>query len=66
MCSAHEGQLALTANLLIPDRLTETKQASPLHAVWRQHFIWDFFNLIRMPQFSKNLNKLDFVHFKRE
>ena len=62
----HEGRLALTANSLIPDRWTETKQASPLHAVWRRHFIWDFFNLIRMPQFSKNLNKLDSVHFKRE
>ena len=62
----HEGRLALTANSLIPDRWTETIQASPLHAVWRQHFIWDFLNLIRMPQFSKNLNKLDFVHFKRK
>ena len=29
----HEGQLALTANSLIPDRWTETKQASPLHVV---------------------------------
>ena len=66
VCIMHEGHLALTANSLIPDRWTKTKQASPLHTVWRQHFIWDFFNLICMPQFSKNLNKLDFVHFKRE
>ena len=62
----HKGRPALTVNPLIPDRWTETKQASPLHTVRRRHLIQDFFNLIHMPQFNKNLNKLDFDHFKKD
>ena len=63
---SHEGRLALTANSLIPDRWTETKQASPRHAVWRRHFIWDFSTSSACHSSVKNLNKLDFVHIKRE
>ena len=62
----HEGRLALIANSLIPDRWTETKQASPLHAVWRRHFIWDFSTSSACHSSVKHLNKLDFVHIKRE
>ena len=62
----HEGRPALTVNPLIPDRSTETKQASRLHAARRRYLILDFFNLIHMPQFNENLNKLDFDHFKKD